>query len=369
MKTMTDVPVCRFHEPDWVDTTSIPISPQYTVVDLCCGSGGFTLAFLMAGYLPLLGIECERWAAATFRHNFPDVPLLESAVERLTDAEILDAIGGRRVDVICSGLPCPGFSTNGNQKGDDGRNWLFMQLVRLVELLQPHTVVIENVAPIGTIHDGVFGRWVSAAFADVGYDTISLQVLNAAAYGVPQSRKRAIIVANRWGLPNPYPIPIFDERFFRTVDAAIGDLQGLPQKAVPNHEWPKLGAGRQARITALSYGEPLYENFTGCCRRLRPDRPANTVTANNGVPHVHPHEHRLLSVREMARLQGFPDSFLFCGGLTAGQRQVGNAIPPPLAEHIALALRVLLGEMALPLQGIAAHYRPDGVRLPGGDRK
>ena len=91
--------------------------------------------------------------------------------------------------------------------------------------------------------------------------------------------------------------------------------------------------------------------------------------ASNGVPHIHPHEHRSISLREMARLQGFSDSFLFCGSLLNRQRQVGNAVPPPLAEHIALALRVLLGEMALPLQGIAAHYRPDGVRLPGGDRK
>lgn len=346
MRTMTDICDHRFQDPELIDTTSIPTSPKYTVVDLCCGCGGYTLGFLLAGYLPLLGIECDRWAAETFRSNFPDVPLLELAVERLTDAEILDAIGGREVDVICAGLPCPGFSSNGKQKGDDERNWLFTQFVRVVELLQPHVLAIENVAQIGTVHGGVFGRWLSAALADVGYDTISLQVLKAAAYGVPQRRERAIIVANRWGLQNLYPSPILAKPFFRTVDPAIDDLRSLPQGAVPNHEWPKLGAGRQARITALSQGEPLYENFTGCCRRLRPDRPANTVTANNGVPHVHPHEHRLLSVREMARLQAFPDTFLFCGSVVEGQRQVGNAIPPPLAEHIALALRPLLDEVA-----------------------
>jgi len=336
----------NFCPPRWVDTTSVQTHPTYTVVDLCCGCGGYAIGFVLAGYLPLLGIECERWPAATFRHNFPDVPLLESKVERLTDAEILDAIGGRHVDVICAGLPCPGFSTNGFQKGDDPRNWLFTQLARLVDLLHPHVVAVENVAPIGTVHDGVFGRWLSAALADLDYDTISLEVLNAAAYGVPQKRRRAIIVANPLGLANPYPMPILAEPYFRTVDPAIGDLRGLPQGGVPNHEWPTPGADKQARISALSHGDPLYEDFTGCCRRLRPNEPSFTVTASNGVPHVHPHEDRSLSVREMARLQGFSDSFLFCGSILEGQRQVGNAIPPPLAKHIALAVRTLLGEVA-----------------------
>lgn len=335
-----------FSLPEPVNTASLPTCPQYTVVDLCCGSGGFSLGFVFAGYLPLLGIECESWPAATFRRNFPHVPLLESAVERLTDAQILDALSGREVDVVCAGLPCPGFSTNGKQEADDPRNWLFTQFVRIVDLLRPKAVAIENVPGIGRVHDGVFGRWLSAALADVGYDTISLKVLNAAAYGVPQKRKRAIIVANRRGLPNRYPMPIVTEPYFRTVDVAIDDMRGLPQGAVPNHEWPEPGHELQTRISALSHGEPLNRQFTGGCRRLWPHKAAFTMMANNGQPHIHPHEHRFLSVREMARLQGFPNSFLFCGPVREQQKQVGNAIPPPLAEHVALALRDLLDEVA-----------------------
>jgi len=329
-------------EPLWVDTTSISTSVPYTVVDLCCGCGGFTLGFLLAGFLPLVGIECVHWPAETFRRNFPGVPLLESTVEKLTDDEIVDAVCGRDVDVVCAGLPCPGFSTNGDQRAEDARNWLFTQLARVVELLTPKAVVIENVPPIGTVHDGVFGRWLSAALADLGYGTTSLEVLNAACYGVPQDRKRAIIVANPWGLPNPYPGAILAQPFHRSVDSAIRDLEHLPQGAVPNHEWPVPGAKLQARIVALSHGEPLNAGFTGGCRRLRPDRPGFTMMSNNGQPHIHPHEHRFLSVREMARIQGFPDSFLFSGPVRDQQRQVGNAIPPPLAEHVALALRPVL---------------------------
>jgi len=329
-------------EPLFVDTTSVDTSHPYTLVDLCCGCGGFTLGFQAAGYVPLAGIEMGPWPAATFRRNFPGVPLLESRIERLTDSQIIEALQGRSVDVLCAGLPCPGFSTNGNQRAEDARNWLFTQLARAIELLTPHAVVIENVPPIATVHGGVFGRWLAAALADLGYDTISLEVLNAACYGVPQDRKRAIIVANPWDLLNPYPRAILAEPFYRTVDSAIGDLRGLPQGALPNHEWPIPGKPKQDRIARLSWGQPLYPNFTGCSRRLWPDRPAYTVTANNGQPHVHPHEDRFISVREMARLQGFPDAFTFEGSVSEAQRQVGNAIPPPLAEHIALALRPLL---------------------------
>lgn len=333
-----------FSSPRWVDTSGLGVTPPYTVVDLCCGSGGFTLGFVIAGYVPLLGIECDEWAATTHRRNFPGIPLLVSSVERLTDSAIVEAVGGRPVDVVCAGLPCPGFSTNGNQRGDDPRNWLFTQLGRVVDLLRPHAVVIENVPAIERCHDGVFGRWIAATLKDCGYGSVSLEVLNAAAYGVPQRRKRAIIIANHCGVSNPYPISVLSELFYRTVDAAIGDLRGLPEGAVPNHEWPVPGAALQARISRLSHGEPLNDRFTGGCRRLWPDRPAFTAMANNGQPHVHPHEHRFLSVREMARVQGFPDSFEFCGGVRDQQKQVGNAIPPPLAEHVALAVRVLLDE-------------------------
>jgi len=334
-----------FSPPRWVDTSGIGVTPPFTVVDLCCGSGGFTLGFASAGFVPLLGIESDRWAAETYHRNLLDVPLLESSVERLADAAISDATGGRPVDVVCAGLPCPGFSTNGLQRADDERNWLFTQLGRVVGLLQPHVVAIENVPAIESCHDGVFGRWIAATLADLGYGTVSLEVLNAAAYGVPQRRKRAVIVANRSGVRNPYPVPILSEPFFRTVDAAIGDLRGLPQGAAANHIWPVSRVPE--KIAATPPGGSV-STFRGGCRRLRGDRPACTVTANHGRPHLHPHLHRTLSVREMARLQGFPDSFVFEGGISAQQDQVANAIPPPLAEHVALALRTLLDEVAAP---------------------
>jgi DNA (cytosine-5)-methyltransferase 1 len=217
-------------------------------------------------------------------------------------------------------------------------------MVRLAKLLRPHFVVIENVCGLLTMPEDPLGE-LQDALAAAGYGSMAVETLLAAEYGVPQLRKRIIVVANRHGLAIPYPRPLYAESDFVTVDEVIADLRELPQGAVPNHHWPEPRAAMQARISALSHGEPLFDTFKGGCRRLRPDRPAFTIMANNGQPHVHPHEHRFLSVREMARVQGFSDMFVFHGSIAAAQQQVGNAVPPPLARAVALALRPALAAL------------------------
>jgi DNA (cytosine-5)-methyltransferase 1 len=327
-----------------IDTDLVPMDTPYTVVDAFAGAGGLSEGFHMAGYQTLLAIEMDEHAAETYRANFPDTPLLEGKIEWTDDDTIVAALGDTHVDVLAGGPPCQPFSTNGKRDPDDHRAPLLRQMVRLAKLLRPHFVVIENVCGLLTMPEDPLGE-LQDALAAAGYGSMAVETLLAAEYGVPQLRKRIIVVANRHGLAIPYPRPLYAESDFVTVDEVIADLRELPQGAVPNHHWPEPRAAMQARISALSHGEPLFDTFKGGCRRLRPDRPAFTIMANNGQPHVHPHEHRFLSVREMARVQGFSDMFVFHGSIAAAQQQVGNAVPPPLARAVALALRPALAAL------------------------
>lgn len=333
---------------EWVDTHTVPMQATPTLVDLFCGCGGFSHGFAMAGFRPILGVDFDAQALETHAWNMPDARTLLARIEDLTDDDILAAVAGEDIDVVAGGPPCQGFSTAGERRPDDPRNDLFKEFVRVTSILRPHYLVMENVPGILSFEGGRVIEELMRELADVGYPGASVLTLNAAEYGVPQLRERVIIVANRHGLPNPYPLPVLQPAEFVTVDQAIGDMWGLPQGAVANHEWPVPAAHLQARMSSLPHGAPLYDSFKGGCRRFWPDRPAFTVLANNGQPHVHPHEGRFSSVREMARLQGFPDHFAFRGGLQSMMHQVGNAVPPPLAQQVALALRPSLALISAP---------------------
>jgi DNA (cytosine-5)-methyltransferase 1 len=343
---MTDAHDLRFQDPEWVDTTSIPTSPAYSVVGLCSGCGGLDLGFTMAGYEAVLAIECDPHAADTYRTNFPRARLIDREVQTVADAEILAPLEGRTADVLCCGLPCQAYSKSGGMDPMDARAWLFSQLVRVADLLAPHVIVVENVVNLQGVHGGVFFRWIVTSLASVGYDALAVAVLNAAAYGVPQARERLIIVANRHRLPCPFPSPLLAKASWRTVRDAIGDLADLERGAVPNHEWPEHRETTTRRLEGLEPGASLNASYRQAWLRLHADRPALTVMSNNGGSAVHPWLPRTLSVREMARLQGFPDWFRFEGGMTTGRVQVGNAVPPPLAQHVALALRPALAAVA-----------------------
>jgi DNA (cytosine-5)-methyltransferase 1 len=335
--------VPAFDEPEWVDIRSMPTSPSYTVVDLCCGGGLAARGFRQAGFEAIAGVEMDPDAAATFRRNLPEARLIQQPIERVGDDQLLEAVGERGVDVVFAGLPCQGFSTaSGLASGDDLRNWLFVQLVRVVDLLRPHAVVIENVPTMPAACGGAFARWIDAALGGVGYPHAAAAILLATHYGVPQSRQRLFVVANRHGMPNPLPLPIVDEWAYVTIGDAIGDLADCGDDEDFNHVRRRHSPEVAARIGRLMPGQSLSDRYTQASRRDASDAPSHTVVWAHGSGMVHPWLPRAMTVREVARLQGVPDDHRFRGGTTAQGTQVANGVPTPVARAVALALRPLL---------------------------
>ena len=323
---------------NWVDTTNVAVGEPLTAVDLFCGLGGFYQGLEMAGFRTLLAIDSDPKAAAIYRANFPETKLLVSPIEALSDDEILDALGGATVDVLFGSPPCQGFSMAGKRAPEDPRNHLFRQFVRAAELLRPHFVVMENVPGLVTLKGGAFALQIVASLEEAGYPGASVVKLEAAEYGVSQLRTRLIIIASRHDLDNPYPLPMLSGPQFVTVGEAIGDLGHLGRDEALAHVWPKHRPDVAERLAALGPGDSAYD-FRQSWQRIDPNRPAPTVIGSHGCSFSHPTLHRTLSVRELARLQGFPDEFDLSGPITTTMQAVANAVPPPLAKQIALALR------------------------------
>ena len=330
-----------------VDTaTAEPDDEHHNFVDLFSGAGGISLGVTQAGFTKLLSIEIDRDASETIRRNFPDSTHIEGRIEDVSEQQILEAVGNRTVHLVIGGPPCQGFSVAGFRRRDDPRNILFREFVRTVRLLEPWFVVLENVPGILTMGNGLVERAVRDAFEEAGYPDMSVRILESATFGVPQLRARAIFVANRFGVPNPYPTEILKREAYRSIESAILDLEGLPPDPAINHEWTRHSRQMEERLARVPPGGSLYESFRDAWKRQHLGVPSMTIKENHGGVHIHPRLNRVLSAREMARLQTFPDDFLFAGTMKRAMWQIGNALPPLLAKHVALALRPSLRRIA-----------------------
>ena len=250
----------------------------------------------------------------------------------------LRLIGGQDVHVLAGGFPCQGFSVAGERNPEDERNQLFKQMVRFTKLLNPMFVVGENVPGIVTMDDGRFMNEIFNSFNEIGY-TITARVLESADFGVPQYRPRTIFVANRFGVANPYPEEILSAENHVTIEEAIDDLKNTPRNPAINHEWTAHRKSTIERIKKVAPGHSLYATYADAFKRQYRGRPSMTVKENHGGTHIHHELDRCISAREMARLQSFPDDFIFKGTMKRAMFQLGNAVPPLLARHVALALR------------------------------
>lgn len=201
-----------------------------TVIDLFCGAGGLSEGLRQAGISPVAGVDFDKHAVATYRHNHPNVPVVEGDVAEVTGKQLMELAGTREIDLIAGGPSCQGFSTHGKRMQDDPRNFLFKHFVRLVDEIQPKMFLMENVRGMLTYGKGAFRRQIEAAFDEIGYRTDFAQVL-AADYGVPQLRHRILFIGTRVddielsfpprthgadGEPGLKP--------YVTVEEAIGDL-------------------------------------------------------------------------------------------------------------------------------------------------
>ncbi len=311
-----------------------------TVVDLCCGAGGFSWGFLQGGFDIRLGVDSWVHALATFRQNIAGAETLLAYVNASTTlGKILDKLGGKCPQIVIAGPPCQGFSRAGSRRVDDPRNFILRATVKLAVDLSPQIIVIENVLNMYSERFAKHLRQATGVLRRAGYcyDSASLR---ATSFGVPQTRERIVFLASR----------TLDKRELSEIlcrlarRAEIPGLNvsdafaGLPVHTsqngiVENHEAMQHGKAVIAKIRRIRPGEgPLSY------RKLDPNQPARTLVCGNRAMPCHWLVPRTITVREGARIQGFPDEFRFCGPCGAQMQQVADAVPPRLALGIAMEL-------------------------------
>jgi DNA (cytosine-5)-methyltransferase 1 len=350
------------------------MSKQYTVIDLFSGAGGLSQGFEFYNSLNedvfeiCAGLDSNERALATFHRNHSCANTFSEPVDLhdWSGEEILAELDHDSVDVVLGGPPCQGFSHAGDRDPDDERNELVFKFHDLVDELGPSFFVMENVPGLKVrkrMEEDPFINQLEERFSESGYE-LSILDLNAADFGVPQNRKRLFIVGNNRGVNVHSPPPThgsqkdlsMDREPLVTVEEAIMDLPDPtwedPQAydRNPNSEYSSLMRGQAKELynhTPADHkeetiekmedqepGEGLYD-WNHSWIRLELDKPSPTVKANNRAPSVHPTQHRVTTPRECARLQSFPDDYVFVGPKSRVLEQIGNAVPPLLGRVLA----------------------------------
>lgn len=323
-----------------VDTKNLEVNgKEYNFVDLFAGAGGLSTGFKQANFNKIFSVELDDDASATLRRNFPESHHFEKPIENLTEDEMDEATNGKKIHVVCGGPPCQGFSVAGLRNPHDPRNQLFKEFVRIVKHLKPMYVVLENVPGILTMQQGGVYKEILEQFAKIGYPNMSVRILEAATFGAPQLRTRAVFIGNRLDRKNPYPKEQYSKEHYKSIESAIDDLKDHPRDASINHEWTAHSKQFEERIAKVPPGGSLYETFRDAYKRQYKGVPSMTAKENHGGTHIHYEKNRVLSARELARLQTFPDDFIFEGTMKRAYWQIGNAVPCILAKNVALALK------------------------------
>lgn len=355
------------------------------------------MGFKQAGYDLVFASDIDRAALATYQKNFPETRLLAADINQIDFERLLGdlKISAGELDFLIGGPPCQGFSTAGLRFWDDLRNSLLKSYVNALGKIRPKWFLMENVEGLLTANDGLYFYEATRAFIDLGYK-IRVEKVYAHEYGIPQRRKRVFIIGNRLGIDFdlPEPTSTVKGKIFRNSALTLKDtISGLPQPAkdsqeavpyatapisawdeqlrngvafVTDHVAPALNALQLERIKRLQQGQTMkdlpaalqHESFQrrslrrvqdgtpsekrggapSGIKRLVYDEPSLTITGAATREFIHPLQDRPLTAREAARIQTFPDSFLFEGNASEKIQQIGNAIPPLLArifaEHI-----------------------------------
>ena len=358
---------------------------RISALDLFAGAGGFSLGMQEAGIDVVAAVELDSKIAATYEYNHPDTVMINKDIREVDvkrEIEPLFEKDGREVDLIFGGPPCQGFSMAGyrNRKKkpflEDERNMLYVEYIRVVENLQPKVFIIENVPGIINFEDGRVSDEIRERFSELGYEVFA-KILSAENYGVPQKRKRAFFIGNKIGVPSIelFPEPILKkESDFVTVRQALEDLPYLESgegeelscySTSPKSSYQKImrkvtGEGKFYNHIAAVHkpstikilkkilpGQTMKDLpekdrtksvHSGAYGRMDPDSPAYTITTRINTPSVgritHPVNHRTITPREAARIQSFPDHYRFLGDITTVGIQIGNSVPPILAQAI-----------------------------------
>ena len=329
---------------NWHEVNTLSVKPNniYNYIDLFAGGGGFSSGVTSAGFNKVLSVEMDKDASETLRNNFPNSQHYEGLIENLNEALLKEYIGDRKIHAVFGGPPCQGFSVAGLRDPHDPRNKLWKEYIRIVEYIQPDFLVMENVPGMLTSQNGGVYKEILKQLSDIGYPNTSVRILEVAKYNVPQLRTRAIFIGNRHTTTNPYPKPFLMESEYQSIDEAISDLVHTPFDASWNHEGTRHSAEMTKRLSKIEPGGSLYESFRDAWKRQRKGVPSMTIKENHGGVHVHYDLNRVLTAREMARLQTFPDDYIFSGTFKRAYWQIGNAVPCKFAEHLALSISNVL---------------------------
>ena len=351
---------------------------EYGFVDLFCGLGGFTIGLAKAGWKPLLAVDNNRNVADTHAHNFPDLAFMNAdlSLEETKDV-VVRRFGNKNVGIVAGGPPCQGFSIFGKRRfvntrnydpAKDPRNQLVFAYFDLVMRIRPRWFIMENVPGMASLLDGRFLRETSLLFKKIGYDNVEAKIINAADYGIPQMRRRLVLIGNRTGHIIPWPKKKFFktprdwQKPYATVGHAISDLPHAefdaesPDRRITCHvamkhkphlveRYKLIGEGSRLNTDELpkhlrkGYRTDDVRNYSHVYRRLDRNKPATTMVPGHNAFPVHPWLDRSLTVREAARIQTLPDELEIRGPRQEQCIQVGNAFPPLLAELLANCIK------------------------------
>lgn len=338
-------------------------------IDLFCGCGGLSLGFEKAGINVLVGIDAWQDAITTFNYNHKNSKGICADLSTLEPSEIEKELNGKSVDLIIGGPPCQGFSVAGKRIVDDVRNNLYKNFVRFVEYYKPKAFMMENVPNILSIGGGIVRDSIVKDFSDLGYKVV-YKVLTASNYGTPQNRRRAVFVGFKDGKEFIFPQQTVEQLV--TSYEALSDLpensleDGSDYPMTTNCDYQKLmrcnsskiynhqiteHSDKTKEIIALVPDGGNYKNLPPelqqtrkvhiAWTRLNSQKPSFTIDTGHRH-HFHYKWNRIPTVRESARIQSFPDDFIFLGTKTSQYKQVGNAVPPLMAEAIAKKLKETL---------------------------
>ena len=354
---------------------------KYNVIDLFCGAGGLSKGFLDADFNVLLGIDFDDAALRTFENNHGNAKAMKLDLfnhDNILEIEKFLKERNEKVDVLVGGPPCQGFSLAGKRDEEDERNILYSAMVKTAKLLKPKVVVLENVPGMLTLYDGLGKKRIFSDFSELGYK-MSVKVLYAPDYGVPQIRKRAVFV----GILDEkkefmYPEPIFGANEYVTCKDALSDLPSLngdedfsldavrEYLSVPTSQYQKNMRKNSLKVYnhyPTKHAQKTIDNIAkipdgGNYKSLPPEeaekfkyheslhrycswKPSLTIDTGHRT-HFHYKYNRIPTVRECARLQSFPDDFIFYGSKQQQYKQVGNAVPPLLGKAVALKIKEVL---------------------------
>lgn len=321
-----------------------------TFIEVCAGAGGLSKGFIDKGFEPVLLNDVDKTCCATLKENHPDVEILCESMENLDCKKYKN-----KIDALIGGVPCQSFSQAGERKGlKDNRGNLALVFGDLLKVINPKVFVIENVKGLVTHNSGNTLKYIIECLKLTDKYSIKYRVLNANHYGVAQKRERVFIIGVRSDLNHDYefPKPLDSRPVLKDILLDCPDSDGykypehkkkIMELVPPGGCWINLPVDIQKSYMKKSFFSGGGKR--GIARRLSMDEPCLTLTTSpcqKQTERCHPNEVRPFNIREYARIQSFPDDYKFIGSLSNKYKQIGNAVPVLLAQHVAASIEQLL---------------------------